>query len=60
MSITRVDYIVLDHVVKEAIWICKFINKIADEPQLDMVVDMTLQRDNEINITLTKNVESQY
>ena len=58
MSTTKVDYIILGHVVKEAIWIYKFINEITDELQLDMVVDIILQRDNKISIILTKNVES--
>lgn len=52
--ITKVRYIALEYIAKEAIWIKRFINKM----KLKVIKDFTLYRDNKISITLIKNIES--
>ncbi len=54
-SITEAEYITLGHEAREAVWIHRFI----DEMTLDIVPEITLNGDNEMSITLTKNAESQ-
>ena len=55
-STTEAEYIALGHAAREAVWIRRFINKMT----LDIVPEMTLNGDNEMSITLTKNAESQH
>lgn len=51
---TEAKYIALGHALREVVWIKRFVN------ELDMEnTEITLYGDNEISITLTKNVESQ-
>ena len=54
ISITKVEYIALGHVAREAVWIRSFVN----EMNLEIIKNVTLYGKNEMNITLTKNVES--
>lgn len=53
--ITKVEYIALGHAAREAVGIRRFINELV----LEVVENVTLHDDNEMSITLTKNVESQ-
>ena len=55
-STTKAKYIALGHSVREAVWIKRFINRI----KIEVVEDLTLFGDNEMSITLTKNIESQH
>ncbi len=55
-STSEAEYITLRHVAKEAVWIRCFVNKM----NLEFVEDITLHSNNEMSITLIKNVESQY
>ena len=55
-STTEAEYIALGHAAREAVWIRRFIN----EMTLDIVPEITLNGDNEMSITLTKNAESQH
>ena len=55
-SITKTKYIALGHVVREAVWIRRFINKM----KLKVIEDLMLYEDNKMSIALTKNAESQY
>ena len=55
-STTEAEYIALGHAVSEAVWIRRFIN----EMSLETVPGITLNSDNEMSITLTKNAESQH
>lgn len=55
-SITEAEYIALGHIAREAVWIRRFIN----EMTLDIVLAITLNGNNEMSITLTKNAESQH
>ncbi len=55
-STTKAKYIALRHAAREAAWIRRFIN----EMTLDIVPEITLNGDNEMSITLTKNVESHH
>lgn len=55
-SITEVEYIALGYAGREAVWIRRFNN----EMTVDIVSAMTLNGDNEMSITLTKNAESQH
>ncbi len=53
---TEAEYIALGHAAREAVWIRQFIK----EMTLDIVPEITLNGDNEMRITLTKNAESQH
>lgn len=55
-SIIKAEYIVFEHIVKEAVWIKRFIN----EMELEAIVNLILYGDNEINIVITKDIESQH
>ncbi len=55
-STTKAEYIALGHAAREAVWIRRFIHKM----RLEVVESITLHGDNEMNIALTKNAESQY
>ena len=55
-STTEAEYIALGHAASEAVWIRRFIN----EMSLETVPGVTLNSDNEMSITLTKNAESQH
>lgn len=57
---SKAEYIALGYAAKKAVWIRRFMNKIANELQLDMVVDMILHGDNKMSNTLTKNANSWY
>ena len=50
------EYIALGHAAKETVWICRFINKMT----FDIVPEITLNGDNDMSITLTKNAESHH
>lgn len=56
MLTTSAKYIAFRYAAREAVWIKRFINKI----KLEAIKGITLHDDNEMNIALTKNVESQY
>lgn len=56
-SITKVEYIMLGHIARKAMWIKKFINEIRLKDTIESII---LHSDNKISIVLTKNVESQY
>ena len=51
---TKAEYIILSYVVRKAIEIWQFINKIKQET----VKSLTLYGNNEKSIILTKNIES--
>ena len=55
-STTKAEYIALGHAAREAVWIRRFINEI----KMETVENLTLFRDNEMSIALTKNAESQH
>lgn len=55
-STIKAEYIALGHAPREVVWICQFINKI----MLDIVPAITLNGDNKMSITLTKNPKSQH
>lgn len=55
-STTEAEYVVLGHAAREAVWIRRFINEMTP----DIVPAITLNCDNEMSITLTKNAESQH
>lgn len=52
----KMEYIVLGHTARNAIWIKKFINKM----ELKAAEDITLYSNNKISIVLTKNAKNQY
>lgn len=56
ISIIEVEYIALGYATRETVCIQCFINKL----KLDIMLEIKFFGDNKINITLTKNVESQY
>lgn len=55
-SITEVEDITLGQARRKVVWIYQFINKM----MLDIVPAITLNGNNQINITLTRNIESQH
>lgn len=54
ISITKAKYIALGNAVRKVIQIRKFINKM----KLKVIEELTLYKDNKINIALTKNKQS--
>lgn len=55
-STTEAEYIALGHAAREAVWIRRFINELGQET----VEEVILHGDNEVNIALTRNAESQH
>lgn len=55
-SITEIEYIALGYTIRENVLIRQFIN----EMKLKVVESITLHGDNEMNIALIKNAESQH
>lgn len=60
MSTTEAEYIALGHAAREAVWIRRFVNEMANKLRLEVVEELTLHGDNEMSITLTRNAESQH
>lgn len=52
---TKADYIALEYVAKETVWIKQFIKEMRLERAIE---SFTLHRDNKMTIALTKNVKS--
>lgn len=59
-STTKAEYIALGYAAREAVWIRRFVNEMANKLRLEVVEDLTLHGDNEMSITLTRNAESQH
>ena len=56
ISTTKAKYITLGHIVRDIIWIQRLVN----EMDLDMIENLMLYDNNEMNINLTRNIESQH
>ena len=57
-STTEAEHIAFGHVSREAIWLRRFLNKLQILAQ--PIASVTFYGNNETNITLTKNAESQH
>lgn len=55
-STIEAKYVILRNAAREVIWIRQFINKF----EFETIKSLTLYGNNEINITFTKNVDSQH
>lgn len=56
ISTTKAEYIALEYAARKVVYIWCFINKLKP----DIILEIKLFRDNKMNITLTKNAESQH
>lgn len=58
ISMTKDKYITLSHIIREVVWIKRFVNKLGLNKMT--VASIALHEKNEIRIALTKNAKSQH